>query len=219
MNASRKRDKRGGRGLSRRQPRRESYARALIVTEGAKTEPDYFGDLIAYYEISAANVEIDGRSGSSPMSVVNYGRELYERELRDPFEKVYFVFDRNAHANYQTAMREIQNLDSKHGPNLFLAINSVPCFEYWLLLHYTYTTSPFAPTGKVSAAGAVIKELRQYMPYQKADSGIFQRLFDKLDTAKSHAEKSLRAAESAGADDPSTRVHELVDFLQKIKNN
>ena len=220
MSASRKREERDARGLSRRQPLRETYAKALIVTEGRKTEPFYFEGLIAHYEISGANVEIDGRSGSSPMSVVNYGRGLYERERRDPFEKVYFVFDKNAHADYQAALNEIQNLESKHGANTFFAINSVPCFEYWLLLHYTYTTRPFAPAGKVSAAEAVIKELRRHMPgYQKADSGIFERLLDKLDTAKANAKKSLQAAESAGTDNPSTRAHELVEFLQNIKNN
>ena len=41
-------------------PQRESYDRVLIVCEGKKTEPSYFGDLLTHYRLSMANIEIVG---------------------------------------------------------------------------------------------------------------------------------------------------------------
>jgi hypothetical protein len=54
--------------LARKKEKRASYEKVLIVCEGSKTEPNYFNELIEYYEINSANVAIDGKCGSSPKS-------------------------------------------------------------------------------------------------------------------------------------------------------
>ena len=94
----------------------------------------------------------------------------------------------------------------------FTAINSVPCFEYWLLLHFIYTTEPFSATGiKRSRSG--IHKLKKHLPdYDKSASGLFSKLYDKLETAKANAIKVLQDAEKTGTDNPSTRVHKLVKY-------
>ena len=86
---------RGARELKRREHTRAPYDKVLIVTEGKKTEPEYFNDLKKYYRINSANIEIDGTSDSSPESVVKYGKKLYkeERSTGDAFDHVYFVFE------------------------------------------------------------------------------------------------------------------------------
>ncbi len=212
-----KRKAKGKRELERKRASREPYDKVLIVTEGGKTEPRYFVELKNFYEINSANIKIDGNSGSTPESVVKYGRELYrqERDTGDPFDRVYFVFDKDTHNTYQQALKTIENLAPK---NTFFAINSVPCFEYWLLLHFIYTTEPFSATGKLSAADHVIKRLKNYCPnYDKSASALFTKLYDKLETAKVNAVNALQAADQTGTDNPSTRVHELVEYLQNIK--
>jgi S-ribosylhomocysteine lyase LuxS involved in autoinducer biosynthesis len=96
----------------------------------------------------------------------------------------------------------------------------VPCFEYWLLLHFKYTTSPYAPTGNKSAADQVLSELKNELPnYAKAEKGVYNSLKNSLNKAKKYAQNSLEESNRNGSDNPSTLVHELVDYLQKIKED
>ncbi len=102
--------------------------------------------------------------------------------------------------------------------NTFFAINSVPCFEYWLLLHFKDTTKPYSPLPQNSACNQVLTDLRIYLPgYSKGNNGIFSLLVDKMDFATKNAECAAQIAGEAGTDNPSTRVHELVGYLRHIK--
>lgn len=218
-NRFRKRNPKGARELQRGKHKRERYDKVLIVTEGKKTEPEYFNDLKKYHKIHSANIKIDGSSDSSPDSVVKYGRKLYEdeRSRGDAFDRVYFVFDKDTHLTYSQALDEIKRYRRK---NIFFAINSVPCFEYWLLLHFTYTTEPFKAAGKLSAADAVIQKVKKHIPdYDKSTAGLFVQLYDQLEQAKKNAVLSIEEASKTRTDNPSTRVHELVDYLQNIKTS
>ena len=102
---------------------------------------------------------------------------------------------------------------------VFVAINSVPCFEYWLLLHFTYSTKPYQPLPRNSTGDQVLSDLCGYMPhYKKEADDVFSELIGQLEHAKRNAERALRAANLNGTDNPSTRVHELVTYLQQINN-
>jgi hypothetical protein len=208
----------------RRKAKRDAYAKVLIVCEGEKTEPLYFSELVDHYEIHSANVRVTGACGSDPLSVVNYANQLYEYELSagsGPFDRVYCVFDRDAHTTYQAALTKIAVYKPK---GTFFPITSVPCFEYWLLLHYTNTTAPFMPTGTTSAGATVLKHLQTYWPtYNKAAHGTFAHTLqisnDDLSLAKANANRALSQSKQHHDDNPSTQVHELVDYLQNIKKD
>jgi len=210
--------------LGRRKPVRASYDKVLIVCEGEKTEPLYFNELVDYYEIHSANVRVSGDCGSDPLSVVNHGIKLYEDERRvesGTFDRVYCVFDRDTHPNYQQALDKLASVKPKA---VFFAANSVPCFEYWLLLHFIYTTAPYSAVGGVSSGAAVLKELKKYWPeYTKAAVGIFLASLkisnDGLGYAKENAKRALIEAKKNHTDNPSTTVYLLVDYLQQIKNS
>jgi len=214
-----KRKAKSARDSARRQPVRASYDKVLIVCEGAKTEPLYFKELVDHYEIHSANVTISGDCGSDPVSVVKHGIQLYDKEKlagSGPFDKVYCVFDRDAHPNYLQAQVDLSNIRKK---GVFYAIKSIPCFEYWLLLHFIYKTAPFMAVGNVSSGAAALRELKKYWPdYEKAGVGSFSYTLSKLEYAKANAKRALREAERNHTDNPSTNIHELVDYLQNIKN-
>jgi len=213
--------------LARKKASRDPYPKVLIVCEGEKTEPNYFSELKDHLELSSTNVVVTGECGSSPISVVEYALQLYELEQNsgDPFDKVFCVFDKDIHETYQQALDKIssanqQALDeiaSEKPEDIIIATTSVPCFEYWLLLHFDYTTAPFRGTGGKNACGRLIDELKKYMPaYQKGDESIFGQLLDKQPQAIAYAVNSLRAAERNGNDNPSTKIHKLIEYLKSI---
>ena len=133
-----KRKAKNARRLQRRAAKRDPYAKVLIVCEGEKTEPYYFQDLRNHYGLNTANIEVCGECGSDPNSVLSFAKQRYreEKDAGDVFDKVFCVFDKDAHVNYGAALNTIATVQPR---DTFIAINSVPCFEYWLLLHFVYT--------------------------------------------------------------------------------
>lgn len=205
--------------LQRSRPKRSPYARVLIVCEGGKTEPNYFQALIDDLQLNTANVEVDGKSGSSPRSVVTYAKKRFRQDLAlngsgNSFDHVYCVFDKDEHPTHGEALNSIR--DAKPG-NIFQAITSVPCFEFWLLLHFSFTTRPIGRSGSRSPGDNTKDELKNYLPsYDKGDKAIYQQLKANTATAIKNAAKVLEATNAAGTDNPSTLVHTLVEFLQKL---
>lgn len=213
-----KRKVKAANSLERRKAKRSSYDKVLIVCEGEKTEPNYFNELIQVYKLNTANVEVDGSSGSSPKSVFERADQLWHAEKRkgDPYDRVYCVFDRDSHYGYKETMEKISEYKPK---GVFHAAVSNPCFEYWLLLHFKFTTKPYTATGSSSIANAVIKELKKVMPgYKKGSKNIFSSLSSQIEFAKTNAAKSLQHAKNNHTDNPTTYIQELVAYLQNLKS-
>lgn len=215
-----KRKKRSKESLKRRTARRDPFDVALIVCEGEKTEPRYLQDMRDDLGLNADNVVITGDCASSPMSVVEEAIRTFEQDSE--FDSVFCVFDRDTHAHYDKAINKIQatTLRKRQGRRVvgrarFEAITSVPCFEFWLLLHFRYTTQPFCSTQTKSPCERVIAELRhgRLPDYQKSATGCYTQTKGNLDTAMKNAKRTLAEAEQAGTDNPSTRVHDLVQYL------
>lgn len=208
------------RDLKRGKARRAIYQKVLIVCEGSETEPLYFNEIKDAYEIATANIRISGECGSDPLSVVRHGERLFAEEKRlypdDPYDRVYCVFDKDSHANYFNAIEKVERAKPK---GVFYAIPSIPSFEYWFLLHYEYTTAPFVRSGNKSAGDMVTSSLRKYWPeYAKGSGGTFSHLCEQLPSAKANAARARAEAIKRHSDNPTTRVHELVEYLQNIKN-
>ena len=205
---------RSPRSPRRRKETREPYDRVLIVTEGTKTEPSYFADLVAHYRLNTANVAVvPSERGSDPGTVVATALSLRDEEAAqgDAYDRVYCVFDRNGHTNFDAASRQAE------AENLLLA-RSWPCFEFWLLLHFAFTRAPFGRTGARSPCDNCIVTLcKHFKDYRKAAPGVFDRLLSQLDTAKAHARRALDDAAGDGEWNPSTEMHRLVEDLQVLK--
>jgi hypothetical protein len=159
---------------------KEPYDVILIVCEVGKTEPTYFEELKGALRLSNARVRICGR-GTDPLSVVNFAIETYRRVPE--FDCIYGVFDRDRHTTYDTAIDRVRHARLGKGTKIS-AITSVLCFEFWLLLHFVYTTRPFeAPPGD-SICSRVIEELRKSIPeYRKGRPDIYGTIQDKPDIA------------------------------------
>lgn len=203
--------------LGRRRAKKAPYSKVLIVCEGEKTEPLYFLEMRDDLRLSTANIEICGEEcGSDPVSIVRYARRRYKESIQqaDPFDKVFFVFDRDQHEGYRQAIDQLRSFKPLE---IFQAVTSVPSFEYWFLLHFEYSTKPYIKQGRKSAGDQIMADLLRHLPgYQKAMKGVFWQLRDKLDTAIGRAERASRESEAQGRDNPSTNVHRLVSYLRDL---
>ena len=199
--------------LARGRRRRDPRERVLIVTEGQKTEPLYLEDLVAHYRINAAAVTVvPSTRGSDPLSVVDVAlkTDRHERRLGEQYDRVYCVFDRDSHANFDAA-------SDKAKAKGLLPARSWPCFEFWLLLHYRYTRHPYESSDGRSPCDNCIHDLRQHMgDYDKGQAGLFDLLKGRIEQAKTHARRAMEDAKEVNQPNPSTEVHELVDYLQKL---
>lgn len=192
----------------------EPYDVVLIVCEGAKTEPAYFGRLREAYRLSSANIRITPADGSDPLSIVSFA----ETYLEEDYNRIYCVFDRDDHQNYEQAIQKAAALNNDRDGRLF-AITSWPCFEFWILLHFKYSSAPFGASGGRSPCGNVIVELKNYVAgYTKGYATIFDDLKPNLQTALGHAERLTVDNAATGSCNPSTKVHELVEYLTKLKS-
>ena len=204
--------------LARKQGRRASYERVLIVCEGSKTEPYYFQELIDCLELNTANVVVDGNCDSSPNKVVEFALKKYRAENKtgNGFDKVFCVIDKDTHTTYNDALVQIKKLKPK---DVFKAINSVPCFEYWLLLHFEYTTHPYVAAGAKSSCDNLIDRLSGFIPdYAKGNKDIYSGIAKQTKQAIDWSKRALREADANATDNPTTYVHELVEYLQKLKS-
>lgn len=224
-----KRTPKRSRDLRRSRPTRSEPDRVLIVTEGTKTEPAYFRMLIQELGLTTAKVQIVGDGGSAPISVVEEAKKRLQRD--SDFEQIYCVFDKDRHASYDAALIAVASLAVKKElkSKTVRAITSVPCFEIWYLLHVSDSRKPYesAATGG-SPADALIKDLKCAHPcfrdYGKAEcASFFNEIAPNRRVAEAHAASFLVRAQEEGAttfhENPSTRVHLIVDALMKIAEN
>lgn len=211
--------KRATQKLGRNKPSKKPYDKVLIVCEGGKTEPQYFTELKDHYELSTANIKISGECNPDPISVVRHGQALYKDELRkpEPFDKVFCVFDRD---NYGEKFYEaIKIIDSLKPKDVFKAITSIPCFEVWFILHFGYYSTAFETVGKKTCGMRTVEKLEEFWPeYKKGASGSFKHLFGSLDSAKAMSLKLTKESERHNSSNPITNVHELIEYLQKLKD-
>lgn len=199
---------------ARRGPTREPYDTVLIVCEGQKTEPLYFEGLRSAYRLSSANIVVEPM-GRDPLSLVNFAISELERD--STLTRAYCAFDRDGHATFGDAVQKARDCALGKAGRLRLAV-SVPCFEVWPLLHFRYSTAAIVAGGGKSAGEQALALLQVEMPdYSKADRGIFEKLAPKLDIAFRNAGKLYEHNLQSDADNPSTTVQDLVDYLMRLK--
>lgn len=211
--------------LERKQGRRADYDRILIVSEGSKTEPNYFKEIQRHYRLHTANVAVHhSELGTSPKQVVQYALDLFKKG--DPkkqiqpraFEQVYTVFDRDDHASYVEALQLASAINEKNVTNdlkqkiIFKAIASVPSFELWLLLHFEDVQAPIH-------RDEALRRLKGHVEgYEKGNTGVFTTTKAHLEIAKSRA-RTLATKFTAYTDpEPFTAVHEVVTLLTKLRS-
>lgn len=197
-------------------PARQPQPRILIVCEDSKSSAFYLEDL-AKKDLELNAVMVEGkRCGSAPSSVLAFAQEQYENSVKDrnQYDRVYCVFDRDQHPCFDAIVHAISSLKPK---NTFYAITTTPCFEFWLLLHFVYDTSPYQSSGNKSSCDNVNSKLKlSWADYGKNKRGIYAHTKQHIQTAINNAKLLVNHNLTTSSDNPQTNIHELVEYLQLI---
>lgn len=89
-------------------------------------------------------------------------------------------------------------------------IATLPSFEFWLLLHFEFTTAAMD-------AGGAITNLKAHLPdYQKNDRNIFDKVSAGLDQACQNGVRCDEELAKTGAQSPKSDMPRVVETLKKL---
>ena len=209
--------------LERKQGRRASYDRILIVCEGSKTEPLYFNEIRIAYRLHSAHVQVrPSELGTSPLQVVQYAQSLFQDGDRHKgirpraFDQIFAVFDRDAHDTYLEALKEAEKLNRKLRNDerqvvQFHAVASVPSFELWLLLHFEEIHAPLR-------RDEVMQRLKRHLPaYAKGSRETFEITRQRQAEAIQRAQRLATRFTAYTEPEPYTGIVDLVKRLITLR--
>jgi hypothetical protein len=194
---------RSRKSFQRRQGQRQPRAVTLIVCEG-QTERAYFDALRRRLRLTNAEVLFPVPAGSAPISVVDCA--IGKAKESGGYDFIYCVFDCDQHESFDRALNKLHANAKRHPLH---AIVSIPCFEYWILLHFENTDAPF------SACDNVIDRIEEHFPgYAKSNAKQIENILDRIDDALKRAQEKFKNP-SDPIENPHTSSHRLVQHLQR----
>jgi len=213
---------------------RKPQPKVLIVCDDKKSAVYYLKGLRKELRISDNTIEIHGYGYDQKTLVeetILIFREQQKKSKRNgliddkPYDHVYCVFDQDAahkddpHLLKYTQAKDIVSRTELAEGVIFKAITSVPCYEFWLLLHFKRTDQPFTSTQQKSICDMVIKTLKkvpEMSDYGKKDKDIFDKVKERLPDAIKNAEWVAKSNQQMGSDNPSTLIYQLVECLDAL---
>lgn len=183
--------------MPRREPRRVTRRRVLVVCGGTRTEPDYFHGIRRLLRRPDVTLSIKAVS-KSPDQLVDHAVTLMSHR-RDQFDELWCVVDVDEF-DLDRAAR------SAKAAGVRLAVSN-PCFEVWLLLHFD-DGGPH-----LSGSAEAIRRLRRHLPaYDKA-----RLQFDDYGPGVAEAVRRARKLDDGTAvgANPSSGVWRLVEQIAR----
>lgn len=204
--------KRAKNKISRRKPTRQFNKIILIVCEGKKTEKNYFQRLKECLNLISISIEILPSPHSTPLQVINYAKQKV-KEISE-YDEIYCVFDRDTHKDFDKALDEAKKIKLKN--TIFEIIVSDPCFEFWILLHFTKIMPTLSTSQSSCKALQKCKTFKQYLPnYDKSNYDFDDIVANRLNTAIKNANE-INKTNLPTRQTPYTEVVRLVENLQKL---
>lgn len=200
-----------------RKQRTKRFKKSIRIICPGLTEREYF-DALRSDRYTGLRIDVEPKLGRAD----KYD-EVFEDLRRDfrpkePSPPCFFVNDMDAiiaQAKYQD-YRDDKAKTIKASKGALTVIESMPCIEFWFLLHYIYTDKYFPSYESVRAAFP--KELSNYEKTQKCCSKIYPILRDKMDKAMRNAARTMKRKASCEGDCSYTNMHELIEKLDVIYN-
>ncbi len=190
---------------------RPTKSRTLIVCGAQCSEKYYLENLLSHHSINTAGIKILDFAYTPERLVEEIIRiTKAEKKNGELYDYIFCVVDRDAFEHFAAAKKRSQD-------HKFHYIESNPCFEYWLLIHFSKTDRPFTAVGGVSVGDSCRRELQKhYKQYAKNSRTVYSDLFDKLDGTIKYSERRYNQATAENDFNPSTNFHFLVNHLRSL---
>lgn len=152
--------------------------------------------------------------GTEPLQVIEFA--VGEFNKTKAYEWVFPVFDRDDHRTYNNALSKTAALDKSRKNDerklvRFVGVPSVPCFEFWLLLH-------FADIQEFFHRDEIFRRLREHIPgYNKGAKKVYEATEPTLAAATQRATRLRERFNPFAGTDPYTNVDVLVEMLRSIR--
>ena len=192
------------RQAQRRQASLQGRYRICILCEGKVTEVQYFESIKRELGLSSVTIHY------VPLQEMKRRIQAMIREDPD-MDKIWCVVDDDERPSVATFTGWLsgQSKRASNGAQIASAV-SVPCFEYWLLLHFKNTNKSYrAVAAGSSACKQVIQELQKHLPnYDKAKPSTWRICHELRADACWNAKRATAASGTS-----STDVWQLVERL------
>lgn len=139
----------------------------------------------------------------------------------EDYDLIYCVFDRDTHSTYEAAKSKVLTLAKRPPARKIKAITSVPCIEYWFLIHFEHTRAPINAIGKKSCGQVAEEALKQQNGFadygKKLTNAQFEILWERHDEAMKNGALVERDAEATAEWNPSSLIHKMIAEILALK--
>jgi len=196
------------RAFQRSGPRFQAQPTTLVICEDSKSSKNYLEDVKVHFR-AQVHVEVTHCGKTDPAGIISEA----VRRSKD-YDRVFCAIDRDEHPNFEQSVATVAQMPK------VTVIASYPCFEYWLLLHFGYTRKPYTRAGNKSPADWLIEDLKTKPGMEHYAKGGKSDLFATLtvprfNAARSYSARALNEALEVGDLNPSTRLHDLIAFIER----
>ena len=224
--------------------KRKQNPTIVIICEGKDTETIYLDNFNSKYtkvDVRIADKNSKGKNkgkATDPENLVKKAIEISKKDYdinEKDGDRVWCVFDIDINYNNNNAMQskinEIQKAKTLSNKNKIRLGISNPCFEFWYLLHFEYTTSNLKNYDDVK------KRLDKYISNYDKNKNVYSKLKDNLTTAISNSKKLKKHHESLDKilpnaendylkinvedfvkSNPYTNINELIEYMETLEH-
>lgn len=198
-------------------PRRQktkSFKKTYRIICPGKTETAYFNSL-KEDRYPGISISIEPKLGKADKYEDVFEDLRRDLSFKEPSPRCFFINDMDAIVVQSKLKQYLADKAKtiKASKGALTVIESMPCIEFWFLLHYRYTDKRF-PTYN-SLKPDLLKAIPQYAKTEEVSRIIYSILKDKIDKAMENAAKTMKKKESCEGDCSYTNMHELIKFLDE----
>ena len=197
--------------IQRNRKNRKTKENILFEFEGNnKTEEIYFRNF--QERGNPYNIKFAYGHDTNPVGMVKSLISYMKKEdiSIENDDKIYCVFDADIDPNKQKRIDEAIKLASENGIEVII---SIPCFELWYRLHFSYTSRVY------SSNKEIINDLKNYIPNYEKNINVYDIIRDKTDVAIENSKKLEKQQIKDGkvisniSCNPYTSVYKPVEYM------